>query len=295
MIALDPRLATSFTAGLLAAVNPCGFVLLPTYLLYFLGIEQRRHDPARRSIGRAIAVAMSVSAGFMAVFLVIGGITKFSTNWFVDKSPWISLAVGVALTALGVAMLFGYRLPLTTPNLDLRGRDRSVPSMFGFGVAYAVCSIGCTIGPFVAVVLGGITADGLATGTAAIGLYGLGMSLLVTALTVTLAVANTTLLRVVRKGMKVIDDFAAAFVLLTGLYITWYWYTSLTDDLDDQIITRGGSVQTELSSFIERNQTEIVTAAVMVISVAAATALVLRQRPSTPPSTEVRRHEDVAG
>ncbi len=35
MIAFDPRLATSFTAGLLASINPCGFVLLPTYLLYF--------------------------------------------------------------------------------------------------------------------------------------------------------------------------------------------------------------------------------------------------------------------
>jgi cytochrome c-type biogenesis protein len=286
MIAFDPRLATSFTAGLLAAVNPCGFVLLPTYLLYFLGIENQRHDPARRSIGRAIAVALSVSAGFLVVFIAIGTVTKFSTNWFVDKSPWISLAVGVALTALGVAMLFGYRLPLTTPKLDLAGRDRSVLSMFGFGVAYAVCSIGCTIGPFVAVVLGGITADGVVTGMTAIGLYGLGMSLLVTALTVTLTIANTALLRIVRKGMKVIEELAAAFVLLTGLYITWYWYTSLTDNLDDQVVNRAGSLQTELASFIERNQTEIVTAAAVVIGAAVAAACVLRRRPSTAPASE---------
>ena len=41
MIALDARLATSFTAGLLAVMNPCGFVLLPTYLVYFLGMDPR--------------------------------------------------------------------------------------------------------------------------------------------------------------------------------------------------------------------------------------------------------------
>jgi cytochrome c-type biogenesis protein len=295
VIEFDPRLATSFTAGLLAAVNPCGFVLLPAYLLHFLGVENQRHDPARRSIRRAIAVALSVSAGFMAVFILIGGVTKFSTNWFVNTSPWISLAVGVALTALGAAMLFGYRIPLTTPRLDLVGRDRSVLSMFGFGVAYAVCSIGCTIGPFVAVVLGGLTADGLATGMAAIGLYGLGMSLLVTALTVALAVANTALLRAVRKGTKVIEDLAAAFVLLTGLYVTWYWYTSLTDNLDDQVVNRAGSLQTELSSFIQRNETEVVTAAVLVIGVAVAAALILRRRPSTPPAADEQRYEDAAG
>jgi len=35
------RLWLSFGSGLLAAVNPCGFVLLPTYLTYYLGINGR--------------------------------------------------------------------------------------------------------------------------------------------------------------------------------------------------------------------------------------------------------------
>ena len=50
MLALDARFATSFTAGLLAAVNPCGFVLLPTYLLYFLGMENLRPGAERTSV-----------------------------------------------------------------------------------------------------------------------------------------------------------------------------------------------------------------------------------------------------
>ena len=29
----------SFLRGMVAAVNPCGFVLLPTYLMYFLGLQ----------------------------------------------------------------------------------------------------------------------------------------------------------------------------------------------------------------------------------------------------------------
>ena len=32
----------SFLKGLVAAVNPCAFVLLPTYLAYFLGSEAGR-------------------------------------------------------------------------------------------------------------------------------------------------------------------------------------------------------------------------------------------------------------
>ena len=44
MIALDARLATSFTAGLVAAVNPCGFAMLPAYLSFFLGQEAEERD-----------------------------------------------------------------------------------------------------------------------------------------------------------------------------------------------------------------------------------------------------------
>ena len=44
MIALEGNFAYSFILGVLAAVNPCGFVLLPTYLMFFLGLEGSRPD-----------------------------------------------------------------------------------------------------------------------------------------------------------------------------------------------------------------------------------------------------------
>ena len=58
--AIDARLATSFTTGLLAAVNPCGFVLLPTYLVYFLGMENLRPGAERTSVRRALAASASL-------------------------------------------------------------------------------------------------------------------------------------------------------------------------------------------------------------------------------------------
>ena len=123
MFALDARFATSFSAGLLAAVNPCGFVLLPTYLLYFLGMENLRPGAERSSIGRALAVSLSVSAGFISVFIVIGTLAKVGAGWFVDNTPYVSLVIGLLLVVLGTAMLFGYRLPFTTPKLDVEQRD----------------------------------------------------------------------------------------------------------------------------------------------------------------------------
>lgn len=276
-LGLDARLATSFTAGLLAAINPCGFVLLPTYLLYFLGMENLRPGAERSSIGRALAVSLSVSAGFMSVFLVIGIVTKWSTSWFMDKAPYVSLVIGVALIVLGVAMLFGYRLPMTTPKLDVGQRDRSVLSMFVFGIAYAIASIGCTLGPFLTVVLGGVSADGLATGITAIALYGAGMALLVSALTVALAMANTAVLRVLRSGMAWFEYVAGVFVLLTGIYLTWYWYSDISDR-QSGVVTGAVGWQESIARRVQENQTVIVTAGVVLVVAAIGMSLARRRR-----------------
>lgn len=277
IVALDARFATSFTAGLLAAVNPCGFVLLPTYLLYFLGMENLRPGAERTSVARALKVSLSVSAGFMSVFIIIGTISKWATKWFMQKAPYVSLVIGVLLIVLGVAMLFGYRLPFTTPKLDITQRDRSVRSMFVFGIAYAIASIGCTIGPFIGVVLGGVTTSGVATGIAAIGLYGLGMALLVSGLTVTLALANTAVLRVLRKGMQWFEYIAGVFVLLTGLYLTWYWYTDLRDT-SSGVVNGAVSWQERVSNLIQRNQTLVVTIAIVAVVTAVGWSVALRRR-----------------
>jgi cytochrome c-type biogenesis protein len=277
VIALDGRLATSFTAGLLAAINPCGFVLLPTYLIYFLGMENLRPGAEQASLLRALKVSLAVSAGFMSIFVVIGAITNLSTNWFVDKAQWVSLVIGLGLVVLGIAMLFGYRLPFTTPRLDIGERDRSVRSMYVFGIAYAVASLGCTIPTFTGVVLGGFSTDGLSQGIADVGLYGIGMALVVTGLTVTLAFANTALLQILRRGMAWFEQLAGILLILTGAYLCWYWYSSITDGSGGRVVAKATSWNDKLAEFVRDHQAAVVWVSVVVI-VAAVVAALTSQR-----------------
>ncbi|MGZ4724458.1 MAG: cytochrome c biogenesis CcdA family protein [Ilumatobacteraceae bacterium] len=278
MIALDARLATSFTAGLVAAINPCGFVLLPTYLVYFLGMENLRPGAERASMLRAVKVSLAVSAGFMSIFVVIGAVSKLSTYWFVDRAQWVSLLIGICLFALGIAMLFGYRVPFTTPHLDIRRRDRSVRSMYVFGLAYAVASIGCTITPFTGIVLGSFSTKGLRTGISAIALYGIGMALVVTGLTVTLAFANTALLHVLKRGMAWVEQAAGVLMILTGLYLVWYWYSSITNGSGGTVVAKAAGWQNRLSTFVQEHQSMIVLLGSLVIVAALVTALRLQRR-----------------
>ena len=280
--ATSDRLWLSFGAGLLAAVNPCGFVLLPTYLMYYLGLSGRPGDTSTRdgAVSRALVVSLSLSAGFMSVFLIVGSISRLFTDWINQNAKYVSLVIGLALVVLGVAMLFGYRLPLTTPKLDVGGRakDRTVFSMFLFGVAYAVASIGCTIGPFSGVVLGTIDTSGFAAGLLAILLYGGAMSLLVTSLTVSLAVAQGGLLRVLRKGMTYVETASAVVMILSGLYLAWYWFNDIRQNLDDDLTGSVVGWQESLASWIDGNRAPLAVVFGAVVLAAVGATLVHRRR-----------------
>lgn len=250
---MNDRLWLSFGSGLLAAVNPCGFVLLPTYLMYFLGVTGRP-GTQRASVRRALTVGASLSAGFMSVFLVVGAITRLFTDYINQNAKYVALLIGIALFVMGVAMLAGWRLPYTTPKLDVGQRDRTTASMFVFGVAYAVASIGCTLGPFTATVLGTITTEGFALGLIAIALYGLAMSLLVIALTVTLALAQGGLLRTLRNGMRHVERASAVVMMLSGLYLAWYWLNDIRDNYSDELTGNVIGWQERVARSIDENR-----------------------------------------
>jgi cytochrome c biogenesis protein CcdA len=277
MIANSDRLWLSFGSGLLAAVNPCGFVLLPTYLMYFLGVSGRP-GTQRATVRRALLVSAALSAGFMTIFIIVGGVSRLFTDWLNQNAKYVSLLIGVALVILGIAMLFGYRLPFSTPKLETGKRDQTVASMYVFGLAYAIASIGCTIGPFSATVLGTIDTDGFFQGIIAIVLYGLAMSLLITTLTVTLALAQGGLLKSLRIGMTYVEIASAVIMILSGLYLTWYWFNDIRDKYDDDFTGQVLNWQERIAQIIDDNRLVLAIVFAVIVGVALTYTFVSRRR-----------------
>ena len=75
-----------------------------------------------------------------------------------------------------------------------------------------------------------------------------GMGLLVTALTVTLAVANHALLRVLRSSMHHIQLLAAAFVVLSGIYLLYYFWVVDVNDGSGAITNAVENLQTRIAA-----------------------------------------------
>ena len=246
-------MSLSFIRGLVAAVNPCGFILLPTYLMYFLGVSGGVPGTQKASITRALKVSAAVSSGFLAVFLAIGFLSVPLRSTISANSKYVTGFIAMGLIVLGAAMLFGYKLPFMTPQIESGKKDQTVKSMFVYGVAYAVASIGCTIGLFLATVFSTRPDETFIDSVANMIAYGAGMALLVSALTVGFAFANTTLLKFLRNAMQYVDKIAAAFVMLSGLYLAWYFYWVDLDNGGDPITDWAFTRQADATAFLNDN------------------------------------------
>ena len=250
ILALEGNFAYSFLLGVLAAVNPCGFVLLPTYLLFFLGTREETELSASERVRRSLVVSAGVSVGFLGVFLVIGIISRLFTQWIELNAKYAALVIGIMLLFAGLRMIGGWMPRFAMPQI-VGNQNKTFRAMALYGVAYAVASIGCTIGFLTTAVFGSIVLNGFVSGVVSILLYGLGMALLVTALTVSLAFAKTGLITIIRNRLHLIERLAAIFVTFTGVYLIWYWYAAISERSTSGFVSRIGSWQTRVASLLQ--------------------------------------------
>ena len=251
IFAIEGNFAYSFILGVLAAVNPCGFVLLPTYLIFFLGTREEPNLKTGGRLRRALVVSSGISIGFLAIFFVIGVISRLFTQWIELNAKYASLAIGIVLVIGGARMLTGWTPKFAVPQIG-GVQTKTFRATVIYGVAYAVASIGCTIGFLTTAVFGSIALHGFISGVLSILLYGLGMAMLVTALTVSLAFAKTGILTIVRNQLHLIQRLGAIFVTLTGIYLVFYWYAAISETRSASFVTRIERWQTRVASFLQQ-------------------------------------------
>ncbi len=242
---IDAPLAFAFTVGMVAAVNPCGFAMLPAYLSFFLGRSDGGDDDPVHSIGRAVVTTLSLSAGFTSVFLAVGSLLGAGVDGLRDVLPWVVIVIGVAMVVLGLGMTTGRDVAVRIPRLQRGAGDRGVASMVLFGASYATASLGCTLPLFLVAVVN--RPVGVTSALVSMLAYSLGMTLTIGALTLSLALARSTVLSGLRRVVARIERISGALLVLTGTYTVWFWVNELTP----------GSGQPAAIRWVERRSFEI--------------------------------------
>lgn len=267
-----------FTLGLVGAVNPCGFPLLPAYLL--ASASEAASLPLAYRAVRALWSGLLVTVGFLVVFAPLGAVAEAAGGLPLGWVPWVMIPVGVTLAVVGTLSAAG-RLPyfhLPTPGLR-RSRHRAL-ALAGFGVSYAVASLTCSLPVFLAGVVGSFVRQGSGTGIPVSLAYALGMGLVITAVSVAGAGAQVVGLRRLRAWQPVIQRVAGGFIAVVGAYLVLYWVTDVAFPLSAPAPVRAVErLQSDVSVWLSASPrlTGIVIGGVVVAVLAAASVYGLRR------------------
>ncbi len=254
-------------SGLVAAFNPCGFAMLPAYLSYFLGLESEEETNRASNTLRALAVGLTLTAGFIFLFTVIGILTStiVAQGTIEQRIPYATFGSGILLVPLGIAMLAGYEPKLRLPRMSRGTGSRELPSIFMFGVSYGVVSLSCTAPIFFGTIIGSFTRDGVVDGTAVFVAYALGMSLVVLTLTLTMALGRTSVAANMRRLLPYVNRVSGGLLVLAGGFLTlygWWEIQVVRGNLDTNwLVDRSLDAQARVTVWLQDSDTDRVALA----------------------------------
>jgi cytochrome c biogenesis protein CcdA len=218
--------AFALTAGVLAAFNPCGFALLPAYLTLVVAGSAETGVSRLAALRRAAGFALRMTLGFVTVFTGFGLLFVLVTMGLQgDILPYLSyvtVAIAIVLIAFGIRMAAGHEVGL--PGFRVKGRAPAATfaSQAAYGASFALASMSCTIGPFIAVVSGALHGTGPLAKALPFLAYGIGMGTSILIISVIAALAGSTVVAGLRRRTPAIMRAAGWFMILAGIYALLY-------------------------------------------------------------------------
>ena len=271
-------LVLGFSAGIIAAFNPCGFAMLPAYMSYYVGTTTTTNGEPEptftQRLLRATRAGATVALGFVTVFGALGVVFSSLLGSVIDYVSYISMFVGVVLVAVGMAMMRGFAPKINALKISKSRSGSGFTAMYVYGLSYAVVSLSCGFAGFATTVVAASRSKSFLSSMLVYFSYSLGMALVLITLTIAVAFAQQAMVRGMRKILPYVDRFSGALLILGGLYVAYYGY------FEYRTIVRGDTVSagpvglvTDLSQRVTRAVDDLSTTTFVWIGVLLALAI----------------------
>jgi cytochrome c biogenesis protein CcdA len=204
-------------AGFVTLLTPCGYILLPAFLAYYLGEDATFMDALR---GGLLCVL-----GIFLVFGSAGLLVVLAAPVLQRAVPYLPLIAGLIILLFGVTKLFALELPFFGSVSSLGGKIK--PTGFvTYGVVYAFTAAGCTFPIFFSVLLFASISSRL--GAALIVLtYALGVAIPLLITSLLARQLNQLFLTRISEIAGRVHRFSGFVLILAGFYLVYYWYSNL--------------------------------------------------------------------
>ena len=222
-------LGFSFVSGMLATVNPCGFVMLPVYISMFLSSKERQVNQSNfvYKLLNIFKISISLGLGFLIIFGAVGLAVTGGLLFIQPILSWLSTLIGFFLVGLGIYTFSGKSLYLSFPQkLSYKiniSQDSKFKNFFLYGLSYGIASISCTLPLFIALISNAINSGGLTNGIKQFISYSLGMTSVILVITLFASfIKNFSLLK--KTSLTKFYQYPAGLIItLLGMYLIIYW------------------------------------------------------------------------
>lgn len=235
-------LAFAFMIGTVTTVNPCGFALLPAYFARRLGTDA--------TLALALKSGVLAALGIVAVFGLVGGAVSLGVRGLAAVFPWTGFGVGLALSALGLAVMAGWRVPLRLPLP--KTIEAAVEGDFIYGVGFGIISLSCTLPIFLTVTAMTLTGSVFSSALNLLA-YALGVGTVMTGLSVSAALAGNGLAERLKTVLPYVTRISGGFLFIAGLYVSYLWGTALfaPDQSSSALLAAGERISGNLRGWLD--------------------------------------------
>ena len=230
-LGLFAPLGFAFAVGMVSAVNPCGFAMLPAYLGLYLGANDQS-DAGRnpvQQILKGLEIGSAVTLGLVVLFGIAGTIIALGFHSVGSVLAWLGLGIGIILTVTGAWLVGGGKLytgfaAQAASRIGNPGQV-NVKGYFLFGISYGIASLSCTLPIFLSVIGTSFAASTILTSLSQFLLYGMGMGVVIMVLTLGVAFFKSAMLGTIRKMLPYVGPIGSWLMVIAGAYIVFYWLT----------------------------------------------------------------------
>jgi|AntAceMinimDraft_13_1070369.scaffolds.fasta_scaffold41834_2 cytochrome c biogenesis protein CcdA len=260
-------LSLAIVAGVLATFNPCGFALLPAYMGMIAAANEGRSKSQALIGGLRFASGMTV--GFILLFGTFGLVFAPFASAISRYLPIVTIIVGIFIVALGFWLLLGRKVGNGAGLIKGWSPGESWFSQVGYGLTFAIVSLSCTLGPFLAVTGASIRSSDFFGIVFVFVAFALGMGAAVSVIAVATALTGSQVSVWMRSKSEVISRVTGSLVILAGIYVAWFgwfeWRVNSGEQVGDPIIGAVTDAQSWVVNTLSSNSGLVITLAFAVV------------------------------
>ncbi len=222
-------------AGVVSFFSPCAFALLPSYMSYYLSLEDKKETgSSSNKVKRSLHLGSLCALGLLLFYMSVGILVAVFGNSIVSFIPALSPVVGIILMILGIVLFTDYSfrmghlqrfLGTISARLSRKGESdgKSSRNIFLYGVGFGAATSACMAPIFVALIVASLAFGGLALSIMAFLVYSLAMGFMIIITTILVAFSKDVLMNKLKASTSVIKKVSGIVLIAIGIYLVYFY------------------------------------------------------------------------